>query len=56
MMTKATNVAYCIEQGFSNCGMLTTFGMPTTVQWYTGIVRRNQRIKKIKFPSVNAVT
>jgi hypothetical protein len=39
-----------LEQGFSNCGM------PDTVQWYTRIVRKNQRIKKYKNPSINAVT
>jgi hypothetical protein len=38
---------YPLWKGFSNCGMCTTSGMPTTGQWYTDLVGKNQS-KKIK--------
>jgi hypothetical protein len=34
-----------VNQGVSNCGTRTASGTPVTVQWYTGFVRKNQRIK-----------
>jgi hypothetical protein len=40
---------FCLAQTFSNCGAHITCGTPATVQWYTGIVRRNQRIKRNNF-------
>jgi hypothetical protein len=43
-----------VNQGFSNCDTRTNSGTPATVQWYMGIVRKDQRITK--FPSINAVT
>jgi hypothetical protein len=46
----------CLEQGFSKCGMRTTSGMPATVQWYMGLVRKYKRIKRKKIPSVSAVS
>jgi hypothetical protein len=36
-----------LKQGFSKCGTHTTSGMPTTVQWYMRLVRRNQTINII---------
>jgi hypothetical protein len=30
--------------------------MPATVQWYVGLVRKNQRLENKKNPSINAVT
>jgi hypothetical protein len=37
-----------LGQGFSNCGTRTTNGTPATIDWYTGIVRKNQMIKTKK--------
>jgi hypothetical protein len=37
---------HALYQGFSNCSKHTTSGTPATVQWYIGLVRKNQRIKK----------
>jgi hypothetical protein len=38
---------YELSQGISNCG---------TPLWYTGLVRKDRRIKKIKISAINAVT
>jgi hypothetical protein len=47
---------YDVNQGFSNCGTRSTCGTPATVQWYTGLVRNNHRVKIEIVPAINAVT
>jgi hypothetical protein len=42
-----------VLQGLSNCDKRTTRGTPATVQWYTGIVRKNQTVENKKH-SINA--
>jgi hypothetical protein len=38
-----------LSQGFLKCGTRATSATSATLQWYTGIARKNQRIKKQKF-------
>jgi hypothetical protein len=38
-------IEYRLQQSLSDCGTHTTSGTKATVQWYTGLVRKNQRIK-----------
>jgi hypothetical protein len=38
-----------LYQVFSNCDTCTTSGTPATVQWYTDLVKINQRIKRNNF-------
>jgi hypothetical protein len=37
-----TCLRYLLRQGLPNCGT------SSTVQWYKGLIRKNQRIKKLK--------
>jgi hypothetical protein len=53
LMTYFSKLKYTSLQGLSDCGTPTTSGTPTTVQWYTGLIRKSQRIKN---PSINAIT
>jgi hypothetical protein len=44
-----------LRQGFSDCGKRTTSSVPATVQLYTRMLRKNQRITNKKL-SINSVT